>query len=538
MEKTTGLNFRWGSKVTLLILSMAICCSYMLNPRLQQKASIHGLDVLEYHTVAFNFVEFGTFPTMGFLTSPNEYGFDALASDAAEDYVRCRFEAHGPILYLAKPPLFPLLLAVTYAILGSDLANVYWLNAILFIACCLLICGSAVELSDRHGRVLGIVSVLVFTLTFQDSLSDVLPSILGTTLLALTTYLAIRTFRIGSKLSYLMLGLSFGLILLGKGNLMFIILLTPMFVLAQKGFNRSAFFGISLMVFGAVAMVLPWSVYANSVKDKNISSFNAWRDRVINSEGVCSVDTTDFPSGAKLEMVRRGEHHRTMTRFFSRYANVEGHFLVSNQFSDDELLSVHNNLCVDGHWHPEWPERDTAVYNTRYLEEPALMKIASYYADEPGMLFSIAMKKFERTISGGGKWWLFTSFLYGLLMIISLPSIIKNRVIVGLASFISIVGLGASFVLGSTYLVTYVLVHFLTGVLISLATRDQKVPFIFPIGLLNIYLTIVVFYGDPRFADIIQPLSVLGGLYILYLLVTAFELDALIERRFHQTINK
>jgi 4-amino-4-deoxy-L-arabinose transferase-like glycosyltransferase len=478
------------------------------------------LDVLEYHSVAFNFAEFGKFPLMGFVTDPAEYRLDRLTTDPAEDYVRCRFEAHGPVLYFAKPPLFPLLLGVTYMFLGSDLQNAYWLNFFLFIICCAFLYLSGRELSYGHGRLLGLGAIFIFSIFFPESLSDVLPSVLGSTVLAACMYWSIRLCRHDSLIIYALLGVSFGLILLGKGNLMFIILLTPAFILVQNGFSRYSIAALTVLVLSAVSVVLPWSFYANHMAGRDRETFERWSNKVVAAENMCTVDTSFFPEGAKLDMVRRGEHHRTMTRFFTRYANVDSRFIVSNQFSTDELLSVHNNLCVDGHWHPEWTERDTCIYNTKYLNKAPLGKIAAYYVDEPDKALTIASKKFARTIDGGGVIWLYTAFIYGLFLIQNvLPKRVTSKVL-GLMVFVSIAGLIACSLVGHMALLIYVSAFFFSGSAIQMVTGNRLVPFIFPLATLNVYLTVLVFYGDPRFADIIQPASVLGGLYVLYLLVS------------------
>ncbi len=521
------------------MLLASTCCilllggAFILNPELRYGPPGNGIDVWEYQTVAVNLAEFGKFPVMGYLADEQLYQLNQLPSTAIEDYFKCRFTAHGPVHYVGKPPLYGLTLGLVYAMFGIHLKSAYYLNVVfLFAISGLLICLGH-YINRTKGWLLGLASSTVYVLSVSQALSDILPAFMLTFICCSIALVAVRLQQTNLIRYYALLGALFGIGMLVKGNIIFIVALFPLYLLIQQGLNKQSLARFGILLLSGFMVLLPWMIYANMIRWNSSAEWGVWKKSIIQAESLCEFDTLRIENWQSKEnrksVVRNQEHHKVVSHIYSRSADSSIPIIISNQATSDEMLSVHNEFTVDGDWHPEWRFRETAIYNQRYLDSAYLLKIVRFYCDNPTLLYEIAMAKLLRTTSGMFSFFLFAAYTFGCLACfqrLNPKKIILQvawRVIAITAFLVSLFCFPVAHVILTTLVFFIGLVHYLL---------KPMPPYqaIFGVILVNGYLTVWVFYGHARFVDVIEPLAIFSALYSIAWMMNTTGVQRIVSR--------
>lgn len=502
------------SAYTGLVALLILFTSVVLNPSLKFKPSTNGPDVWEYQTVAVNYSEYNRFPVMGFIGTEEHYQLQKLKSNTVNDYLLCRFRNNGHVTYLAKPPAYVFMLGLTYKLFHPDMKYAYYLNLFFYAGILLFIALIGNSLHSGYGSLLGLAAAAIYACSPNHKVADILPGTMMTFVFCWITFQTIILLKAGSLKQFIMLGITIGIGLLTKGDITFVALLIPIYLLYFY-YGSPKLMVKFVAFFAAIFIVLsPWIAYSNTLRIKNKTEFSEWKINIIKTENNCALDTTkneEFDN--RREIVKNNEHNKLVTHYYSRYANCEKPVIISNQVTDDEFLSVHNELNVDGHWHPEWRFRKENTYNREYTDKPVLLKILSFYVAQPVLFFKIALAKLLRATNSNFSFFLFAAFLFGVLLWFRK---IKSplRIVFLLMSF-------AGFIILLHYFpnvhTVYSTAFFLFGLLAYSLRKTQHLPFVFPLLILNSYLIIFIFYGDPRFTYVIEPPTIFSVLYFLHL---------------------
>ncbi len=455
---------------------------------------------------------------MGFLGEEGKYGINHLESNTVKDYLKCRFSQPGTIPFLAKPPLYPLTIGVVYKIFQPDLKYAYYLNFIflgltLFL---LLFIGNA--LHDKYGVLIGILSAVIYALLLKHSLSDVLPSALLTFILSAVALFCLYAVKTYSAKYFSLLGISIGIGILTKGDINFLAILIPVSLLYFFFRKEKIISRLLILFISAAAVLIPWIIFANLTRVENKEAMSAWKTKLTETENLCLLDTTkkeDWENRGAI--ILNNEYSKLASHHFGRYASCEKPVFISNQVTTDEFLSVHNEFSIDGHWHPEWRFRSTSIYNINYKDASVLLKIARFYFDHPSYIFNIPMAKLMRTTSSEFSFFLLSAFLFGcFLWVLKINS--EKRI---LKFLILSVALMLLFILHQFHYTTYIIytsLFFFSALFLYRRDKMKTIPFIFPLFVFSCYLVILIFYGDPRFTDVFEPLTIFSSLYFLFLM--------------------
>lgn len=489
------------------------------NKELRKHISGNGMDVWEYQTIAVNMALFNQFPVMGFLDAEEKYQTNTLEYNPVEDYFKCRFEQQGPVTYVGKPPLYSLALGITYKLFQPDMKFAYYLNLFFFTGILFSILLIAYYSDKKYGIALALIAALGYIFFGKHGLSDILPATMLSFVIcciALSGILLLKTFSVKY---FITAGIFLAIGMLVKGNIIFIVFFTPIFLAYMLFHYTKKYSGILIMLFAFAIVLLPWVIYANYVRIENTEKWSEWKQKIIKAESACFLDTVNIKNWGRRanrkQIVENNEHHKIVSHIYSRTANENIPIIISNQATSDEMLSVHSDLNLDGDWHPEWRFRPDAVYNRMYLDKPFLLKIFSYYIDNPSMIFRIALAKLARSTSFRFSFFLFAAFLFGLYVWntkINSEKIHIKRMFL----FISCLVFFISFFFAPQFHIVYSTLFFFTSLAVYRQMQMNEVHFIFPVSILNCFLTVFVFYGDARFINVIDPLSIFLSIYILF----------------------
>ncbi|MCG3167492.1 MAG: hypothetical protein POELPBGB_03284 [Bacteroidia bacterium] len=455
---------------------------------------------------------------MGFLGDEKKYAINHLESNTVKDYLKCRFSKSGTIPFLAKPPLYGLSLGIVYRIFHPELKYAYCLNFLFFTGTLFLLVFVGNTLHNKYGVLLGIASATVYALLLKHRLSDVLPSAMLTFILCSVSLFCIYAVKTYSTKYFSLLGISIGLGLLTKGDINFLAFLIPVFLLYFFFTKRKIIIKLFVLFISVAAVLIPWIIFVNITRIENKKAMTAWKTKLAETENLCMLDTTkneDWENRGAV--IRNNEYGKLASHHFGRYANSDKAIFISNQVTTDEFLSVHNEFNVDGHWHPEWRFRTTSIYNNNYKDASVPFKIARFYIDYPSFIFKIPMAKLMRTTSSEFSFFLLSAFLFGcFLWLMKINS--EKRSLKFLFLIFSFILLFVFSWFNYPAYIVYSSSFFFSSLFLFKREMMKAIPFIFPLFVFSSYLIILIFYGDQRFTDVVEPLTIFSTLYFLYLM--------------------
>ena len=195
------------------------------------------------------------------------------------------------------------------------------------------------------------------------------------------------------------------------------------------------------------------------------------------------------------------------------YSVEDGYIIISKQPYGDEILSVHNEFCSNGAWHPEWRYMTNSYYRTHPSSLSPLLRIVGFYMDNPTCLIANLQGKFKRAT------YQFSSIYYLSIVLLGLISITsQGRHLFRFGS--SVVLLLAHFLLPFQYDIFLVLFMFLVyNISFFLLNRSSDIPWMIPCILTNVTIITLLLIGEPRYVQAIEPIIMLGVFYLAIKLV-------------------
>ncbi len=375
------------------------------------------------------------------------------------------------------------------------------------------------KLFPKHHLLLSFIAGLLYTTvgTFN-ALSNVSPDLLLTLSFLVSINFILKN-RNDNKY-WMTIGFLFALMILIKGNVIFFVLFYPLFLLLQLRLTKNFFKAISLIALSAVLTIIPWMVYANTIRVNTQNYSQTWGEKLKQSENSCVLDISDFKSVEsnrthQIDIIRENIHKPLVTHLWSTAYAHNKFVIVSNQFRSEEFLSLHNEFSVNGEWKPEWRFRKDAYYNNNHLDKSDFEKIVFFYKENPTLFVKNIDSKIVLAIGDKFSFFCLAMALIGLYFLLNKASR-KVRLISFSCSLIIIVLLH-KYGYDKANIMLSILI-FTLGILTCRKKHFNTIHFSLVLALLNSLLFVVVFYGGKRFIYFIDPLSILISLMIFELI--------------------
>jgi 4-amino-4-deoxy-L-arabinose transferase-like glycosyltransferase len=488
--------------VLVILIHVVLGLTDSLNP----SVPLDEPDSWEYQTVAVNYAVFNEYPVMGYLGDSETYQLNLLRADGQTNILKCMFNNSGPIIHVAKPPLYGLLLGITYRFFGVGFGQVFYLNLLfLYITVCCMI-GLFWLLKRKIGFLLGVASAFIYVGLGSYNLSSILPEVVLTCLLSIIALFSISLFNSFSLRNILFTGIACGLAFLTKGVIIFVLVLIPIFAFITFGMHKSTLTKVCLFLLVVATTIAPWTFFSNQQMELASVKRNTWLSK-LQTSGPCPIQ--EITSG----QFRGVDLRQVIIDQYASYARYDNYLIISNQFSTERLLETHNPYCIDGEWHLEW----------KYLQKDpnlsqlttAIPRVLSFYYNNPSMLYLLPIAKMALGTDGKYPFFLLGMFVLGVTL--TLIRVQSNK----MWSFILITS--AIILFGSLchnwqFLNTYVLSWFVVGIILNLTEPTNDVPPTFLIIFLNSIAITIIFFGNPRFVVFTEPIVLISIIHCLNLL--------------------
>lgn len=506
------------NSLQISIVFLIVMITFLFSNKFNQYSTISsGIDQWEYHSVAVNFAKYNKFPLMGIYQDEKKYQFDRFERSDIEDYLFCRWSSSGSVFSFEKPPLYSLILGSFYKVFGVDIKSVYLLNLgiyILIIYLTLLICNQLFV----HKIIFSFLSIFLFLIFGSfNGLSNVSPDLLLTSITLLTIFYILKHEESTSVKHLIGLGVLFAFMASIKGNVIFFILLYPFYFLLTLGFSKLFFKSIFIVYLTFIISISPWMIYANVLKLTTVKMSVNWGENLLKTEETCQLEIKDFKKVEdnrqhRINLIRNNNHHKLVSSLWSN-AYVKNKFIViSNQFRPNEFLSLHNELCVNGNWKPEWRFNKNAYHNKHQVGKNPYFKIICFYMDNPKLFFKIGFAKVNLAFGTTFSIYCLSLFLVGYYLLSFNTSKMKQRILFSLTLILFFCIYSAGYL--KLIILLSVLV-FIFGLLTYRKKHIRFIPFSLVLLLLNSFLIIVIIYGGERFVYFIDPISIITSLLIL-----------------------
>lgn len=513
-----------NNRFIVILLSYIFLSIFLINTEV--KVSVSTPDVWENHTVAVNFAQHNQFPFLGIIGQDSTiYQLESFHESSIDDsHIKCRFFSSGPVLSFYKPPLYGILLGISYKIAGIDLRTAYYLNCIFLYLIVLLIIQISSILFLKKGDFIGGAIAIIYLLIGEYELSNVLSQNLLILLALIVAYYTMLVTKKTTNIRIIFLGFFLVLSILTKG-IMLIISVLIIIYFCYTSINRKKILPHLAILFTTIIIsALPWVIYSNYMRIKVSDDIVKWQKEVAFNEKKCIKNDILYKNKDKKNSEFRSDVNRALltdsivTMLMKRYTTPDKFILISNQAPIEGFLEVHNEYCLDGSWHPEWIIKKDAIYNNNYLNVSPIWKIIYFYRDNPQLIIKIATAKIKRATEGKLSIFLLTSFLFSCYMILVALKISKLYVKLGI-----IISLTGIFII-TRYLsynehIIFIFSLFVVGACLYRKRYSEDLPYIIPSYIGGIYIILTMFIGIPRYVNFTTPLMLLTSTYILSQLI-------------------
>ncbi|MBS1619886.1 MAG: glycosyltransferase family 39 protein [Bacteroidetes bacterium] len=482
------------------------------------------VDELDYHFMAVNFAVANKFPYLGYLADTGRYNlsFKRGVSLGVDSVYLNMFQEAGPVLAFTRLPMYSLLVGLMYKAFGVKLSVLLWLNILLSALSCALLPSMGYRLWGREGAIAGIAGSVLWLVvsSFSYELMDI--EILGSFLyLALFLLVVGRSDRAG-WVYWCSTGVVTGLALLTRPTFMPMIPFYVVYLFISergKGMFRRAILGTLL---GIAFVMAPWTTYISIQKNETLEQRKAWCEKIS-----AKIEKGVFESP---EQLNRDQHQmtigiRNLVRYvYMYYTGVKG----SGVLTGDGFLYLNNEYCIynvsdNGTFGWLWKVIPTSYYNTHDQGSGnAVIRIYHFYRDNPRYMYLIPAERIKYSTAYPLIFWLAPALLSLCLLRIRLgegrPGWLRILLVCVAA------GLTYSAFRGTWPGWIQVLVYvpfYLMGIwcMRGIHLRLPVVYFLFWIG---IFLFLFFIYGDQRFITISLPINCLmTPLFIIALLTRA-----------------
>jgi len=365
-EKLEKSNFRSRNLLFLLLIFLGFFYFYIGLKLIPFTDRVYfGGDSDDYQSLAVNFAAGHGIQRSGGLELFTTYKFEEFENPPAHFDTFMSTDR----INLYRTPAYPLFLGIIYRLFGI---SPYIAKVIQYLL--LVIIASSLPLIGYHywgktGIIAGIPAGGLFLVTNY----DLAMKILTECLVAFAVFLFLCVFIFYEKrrslFSGCLLGLSMGFSLLVKGSLIFIPILTILWIAILFIKKRDIKILYHLLIIGVstIIIVLPWTIFAS-----------------VNS--------------GKLTIL-----------------STQGPFL---------LLDDNNELCIDGGWHNEWRDNKNSFYLNDGIEvNQAVRKVINFYWHNPKLFPRCMVQKLLKGYKYLPFFWIFS----GLALIEEVLRFLHNR---------------------------------------------------------------------------------------------------------------
>ena len=369
-------------------------------------------DAFEYHTMAANLTLHGCFPYYGFMSSMSDYHL----SDHPDSVTYFRdTQRSGAIVFDNKPPLYPLLLGLTYKTFGFNPCTAAYFNLLCLIALISLMPIAGFLINEIPGAICGVLAAFAFMCIRNFKLWYFTPEILTTFLVMVVLCAGILAFRKNTIKRYALLGFSLSLLALCKGMFLVTLILVSVYLLYLIISRRTVRYLIALISLdmSAAVLIISWMAYINPMIQGNVkerlafySSLKATSPKIMFEKYSQLFDSTGHTKSEVIESLNKFHQYE--------HAIENGRVVITNQFGNYDILNVHNEYCLDGDFHPEWLLIRNSFYN-RHSNLSQFQKMLLFYQENPILGIRIAWAK-VRAIFGLGGYIFYMAIICSLLL--------------------------------------------------------------------------------------------------------------------------
>lgn len=472
--QSQSINRKEISTIGLLVTSLIVSILYFQVFSHQadfSDAAYFGGDTWEYQSMAVNFAKGHGIQKFGGLESFETYKFDR--QDSA---MNAYFFKNKGLFNSYRTPLYSIFLGTIYKVFGISPRIAKQIQLLLIILISISLPWIGFHYWNKAGLVSGWIAGLLNLTANHDLAQQILAESLFSFLICLTIIAFILYEKFKSCASSSFLGVSVGLALLTKGNLLFV----PIFLLGYFLFvflqirkkkiliHGSIYLGAFILVIGS------WSIFASLKTDS---------------------------------------------------------FIVLSTQAETVLLDCNNEFCLDGGWHPEWKvgKSKTSFYANDQMEgSSSTLRVINFYLNH----VDIAPRIFYNKVVRG-----FDSFTFLLLAMLSivLLGVEKSFSSFRLPPSVKFFGIVPFFIITSSFLILndfglfknsflipgYIIVAVIFIFLITQLREKFRAhtPFIMIALLLNFLIMTLISFGEPRYVRVIDFLFILWGIYGLITLL-------------------
>ncbi len=473
-----------------------------------------SLDKHEDHFLAVNYALHNRFPVIGFLSPEADYKICNIQH--MEIYFNM-MRQNGPVVFLSRPPLYPLVIGSIYKFTGVRPGLEYRFTLLLAALMVVLMPFAGYKLFKMPGVVLGLLSMLLCLNYYIPSYYT--PALNFSAFLVFILFLTSLFLSPKRPVLYFVFGALCVLSILTKGIFIFVPFLFLFSLLYKTIKFKSADYLLNgaAMFIGVLMFLMPWAIFINAQKNASVAQRAAWHAKTIANMPAYTVRSSadlninsDLPPVALDFLIRQ---------IYLTYMIADSYITITNQLHGEGLLIGNNEFCTDGDWHMEWKMLPTSYHNTHHQNQPVALRAILFYAENPVLFCKIMMGKINNTGKDKPEIVWFTASLWGLFML-QLSS--KNKF--WQALIVGAMALSVYFVLSHAVNITlwFYIPLFLLGLLFYRIKNEPEFPLIFPMLVLNLLIINLMFLGSSRFFVVANPVALICSLYFMYKITDRF----------------
>ncbi|MCS6933609.1 MAG: glycosyltransferase family 39 protein [Chitinophagales bacterium] len=346
-------------------------------------------DFFEYHLPAANLALHHRFPVYGFLSHINDYKL--CAHPDSVKYYRDTYYA-GTMFFSSKPPLYSLLIGMTYSWFGFKPQTAVQFNVLCLMVLCFSVAASVYLMNG--GWMFSIIAATVVYLLRNGEIFNYDAELLTACLVGCTCLLLVIAAKYRKAFFHVLAGVVTALLLLSKGYFL------PVVVFIAAGYIyglkklRTITFGKYILYYlmGVLVIWLPWIVFINSVIQKDIPNRLRFSNRLeaTSPRLMLQHHREIFNRQGKI----REDVIEDILKFHQyQHARENDFILITNQLGEYNILNVHNEFCTDGDFHPEWRIIKTSFFNQLPKEMNKHCKLLHFYREHPWLFFRLMIAK-------------------------------------------------------------------------------------------------------------------------------------------------
>lgn len=489
-------NYRFLTVILILIISGVLVYS----PGKDECFCNHGygIDAIEYHFIAANFALHSSFPVYGFLGEVSEYKLCKENTALAEYYTFLKNA--GPVIFSGRPPLYPMVMGFVYKLAGFNPQSLYCLNFVSIWLTALLL---AIALFVARGVIAAVVisAIYLFVTAPFAHINDAEAFIRPLYFLAILT-LVWAEYK-SKKTVYFIAGIAMVMALLSKGTILIFIILSFFFIfyMAIKNGGKTKFAIVFVYIFPIAIFIISWSFYINYQLDESKNERSNWAKYLSEVISDVSVEKPQDLFNDSTNWYSKAAVYYFIKIHQTRYVADSGFVVLTNQLNRSNILSNHNEYCLDGDYHPEFEPVSTSFHN-RYSKETEWVwkSVARFYISNP----VFAVQVFYAKICALGKT---PTSLYFLSIVLTTLALCYKHQLISISTarmgclafavlyytalFNGVIHLVVWLPLLGLFISSAIIIYYAEGGWLSISTLLT----------LSFAILALVIYGDPRFVD-------------------------------------